>query len=483
MDPSEIDFVLHICAFFSLATTNDYRVLPPICWKGSLSDRQRKYLEHFLHGINQIALNPYLHRLWTLQEIVLAQYSRIIFGHFCIPSNVFIVAGNRHEFDGEIRIIPANFELNARVSGIIRAFRALCYRQPKQWGPNEGLVHLAAMNAHRDSTRDEDRVYALLGMITNWYGRKPIQPDYTKSVVDIYTHVTREYIEGTRSLWPLALSHLRGKYHGQLPSWVIDWTAFRSVNPKDDMRHALNQMTRLYRANANWTGELEILNGRYIELEVIKLGVVSVTSEEMAYRTLGPFLRHGLQEWTQAAYSDGVPEKYFNGEDWYRVLLRTLCGDTSHGDDMWRCEEKDIENEISLFKSIFQNEEELARDVEKRQKDPLESYKTNFGVGKALEVNCDNRRLFRLDQGLIGVVDRIVDVGDEIFLIRNCPVPCVLRKTGQKQRNPSSGLELVVMANIASCYVHGVMDGQLLGNEYADLFGDIKQRTETVLLG
>jgi hypothetical protein len=60
------------------------------------------------------------------------------------------------------------------------------------------------------------------------------------------------------------------------------------------------------------------------------------------------------------------------------------------------------------------------------------------------------------DQGLLGLVPKGTEVGDRIVIIDGCPTPFVIRSV------PDTNDHLVV----GSCYVHGIMYGEIVGGEH-----------------
>ena len=64
------------------------------------------------------------------------------------------------------------------------------------------------------------------------------------------------------------------------------------------------------------------------------------------------------------------------------------------------------------------------------------------------------RKLFRTSNGWIGVCPKAAQVGDEVFVLGNCPAPVVLRKAD----DPDVAVQ--VYRTLGHCYVHGLMYGE-----------------------
>ncbi len=70
-----------------------------------------------------------------------------------------------------------------------------------------------------------------------------------------------------------------------------------------------------------------------------------------------------------------------------------------------------------------------------------------------------SRRLFRTLDNYLGLCPVSTETDDQVWLLENATVPFILRPTP----------ELGVYRLIGECYVHGIMQGELLQNEAAPL--------------
>jgi hypothetical protein len=77
------------------------------------------------------------------------------------------------------------------------------------------------------ATDKRDKVFALLGLTTNWQEQPSVLPDYTKSIADTFIHTTVDNIRRSGSLSVLA-GELEAVFNRKrlenLPSWVMDWS-------------------------------------------------------------------------------------------------------------------------------------------------------------------------------------------------------------------------------------------------------------------
>jgi hypothetical protein len=105
---------------------------------------------------------------------------------------------------------------------------------PKYWRRRSNISHLGSNQGHRPFTElvrqtrfskcsdPKDRVYALFSMAPVEEGII-IEPDYTKSVHEVYTELFMNRLEHTKSLRLLRFCELRQPCQG-MPTWVPDWS-------------------------------------------------------------------------------------------------------------------------------------------------------------------------------------------------------------------------------------------------------------------
>lgn len=77
------------------------------------------------------------------------------------------------------------------------------------------------------ATDKRDKVFALLGLTTNWQGLPPLLPDYKCSTAITFTNMTINNIRRAVSLSVLAgdlEDVLNRKRESAIPSWVMDWS-------------------------------------------------------------------------------------------------------------------------------------------------------------------------------------------------------------------------------------------------------------------
>jgi hypothetical protein len=76
----------------------------------------------------------------------------------------------------------------------------------------------------------------------------------------------------------------------------------------------------------------------------------------------------------------------------------------------------------------------------------------NADIAMCILRGTTRKRMFRTDTGYLGLAHRSVEVNDRVFVLMGGDTPFVLRPFGGR-----------FFGFGGECYVHGVMDGEMLG--------------------
>jgi hypothetical protein len=112
-----------------------------------------------------------------------------------------------------------------------------------------------------------------------------MMPNYSRQVLDVYIQATADHIISRQCLWPLTISVIKGGYRNSLPSWVVDWTAFRNETKYDPSHiHALE--TREYNASGSWRPiggitKISALENKYLQLNGVRIRKISAIGGAM----------------------------------------------------------------------------------------------------------------------------------------------------------------------------------------------------------
>lgn len=165
-------------------------------------------------SLDALYWRPWFTRVWVIQEISLAKEVSLICGNHRSSWRDFeTVAALVQD-----RSLTALTHVDPRRTIKLADFVS---QQAKQ-GENENLLHLLSKARDSYATDQRDKIYALLGLALQKY-KAGLNPDYSKSVEDIYTSLAIYCIEKDRNLDILNAVESDGYRLASLPGWVPDW--------------------------------------------------------------------------------------------------------------------------------------------------------------------------------------------------------------------------------------------------------------------
>jgi len=181
----------------------------------------------------------YWKRMWIVQELVLAETALILCGgdevdldHLRFAVTVWDGLGMlkvEDLIDPETQLqLNMAYASSANLGSLqtvfkLRLQRRLAAESRQPYTPD--VLNLVRLTRSSQATDPRDKIFAVYGML----GKQayPVEPDYTKSVEDIYTRFAVEQIRksGSLDILPLAESSRSGSNLGLgLPSWVPDFS-------------------------------------------------------------------------------------------------------------------------------------------------------------------------------------------------------------------------------------------------------------------
>ena len=283
---------------------------------------------------------------------------------------------------------------------------------------------------HHDATDPRDKVYGILGMVSPRASAR-LLPDYARDLVDVYTDVVQYQLETSGYEGKLDFLGADGLPEGGitgLPSWLPDWRhrdryhlplrkflQDEASTPRPGRRHASESTVYAASGTADALLRLNLpladiarVDGRSLRVKGYRVGYlydVQPVFEPGRLEVMDTW-RHALREGA-----------YFTGESEAGAFNRLVTADVHH----------DVRVEPS------------AQDI-----DPED-----------VLVACSGRRLARVVQrdwnadGL-ALAPPCAREGDQVFVLLGGQVLYVLRPVGGSYRF------------LGECYVHGLMDGEVL---------------------
>ena len=184
---------------------------------------------------------PYWKRLWTIQEISVANKAILCCGSHAVrwedlqaAAALLAVLATYHIAPDQRKLVQTHRDLIHPYDPLRCYFpRALVLNSALQNAQMDGLSLIDALSFTCDDTDlvasdPRDRIYALHGMLAK-QERDAISIDYTISHLELFKQVSTQMLAdyGPQTLTFAGLE--RRSTSCQLPSWVIDWTCTRSL--------------------------------------------------------------------------------------------------------------------------------------------------------------------------------------------------------------------------------------------------------------
>ncbi|KAI0842996.1 heterokaryon incompatibility protein-domain-containing protein [Hypoxylon sp. FL0890] len=496
---AELDPMAVVLSFFAQALRNSDRVkldeygVPEVDLLGFPS---QKSPEHKILGafFNQ----PYFHRVWIVQEAVLAREAKVLVGPWELDWKPFaeavhiLDAGNlRNPFTLQLRVTGVTSEESS--SGVdIPAALYLCQiqRLPDR---KESLFPLLNKSRTRKATKDADHVFAVLGLAgdvanATELSQKLVAVDYEKPVAQVFRDATWFIMLSHATLRPLAAAEFsEGRRISDCPSWVPIWSEPRRTAGIDyEFFHAdADQKFRMEKVeNAN---ELKVFGYSFEPIVTVSSGLVDEkapirTEDELiewhypprqgeidfvksAWSLITDFYRSVLngsnsaEATTQDSTSQlSIPTYYASDEGVFEAFVRTLSVQMT--DSSLDSEGDDSEDMVNSAEAWFQQSLGWSSHPASLFTKIWHTVRDKWypGAGMLFQASllraCVGRKFFLTARGFIGIGPASMKPDDLVVVILGVPVPFVVRKTGTQE---SQNYIL-----IGECYVDGIMNGELV---------------------
>lgn len=404
-------------------------------------------------------------RAWMLQEAVLNSNTNIRCGTVEFPIELILIISQTARFHKLPNVIlhdqyatdkdtDTDTELDRRAVGnllfieIIR--RALWFSKTENTGPTLHFLLHWSIGFHCEDQRD--KVYCLLGTAID-ATRYGIEPDYSRSLRDVYIDVAVRMLQHSTTLDLLtSVGTRRSTSLLNLPSWVPDWS---TDNDEWNGRHKpflldafeSEQMDSLncYQASRDMVSELEF------SPDQTQLTSSAVFIDTLSYIT--DSLTHvddqtKYVEWLESKSKElGNSSRY--GHETFTALWKTLTG-----------QRHDFEKDEGVFRAWWNMYRPGTYPDTFVNDDILEKYPDSetrrfvvdlFGGG--ITEHVVTRKFSITKDGNFCLVPMHAQEGDTIVLLKG-------GRTLYVVRNEGDGYLLV-----GEAYVHGLMNGEALEND------------------
>ncbi|CAI6335426.1 unnamed protein product [Periconia digitata] len=482
-----------------------------------LMDMQNSKASRILSGLQRLISSPWWRRIWVVQETVLARKATVQYGILSAPWTMLAKAATRWAQDQHSLCLDLSGTFQGH--GVLNKFSTAVLqfnetRNDHQSSAQDStLLSLLWKFRPLEATDKRDKVYALLGMTTNWQGRPPMTPDYSISASAVFLRTTINNIHRAQSLTVLAgdlEAILNRKSIAEMPSWVMDWS-LPCLSQEVSRVASLN----LYNADGGLTGPVRThRKDPILEIEGVYLDPVVVVGNVSRHTQVSD--THAvLREWrllsrAQEQKRGRYPVTWDTYED---AFWRTLIGDQVYDNsniDSHHLPAPYDENSFHVDTSMDENrtgqpnrrratpDDEnsfrawhmwsrcITRDTIDRRAF-LSERDLSEGISSihyALKTTTASRRFFITQSGFMGIGPRTTRIGDEVYVVKNSRVPFLLRRRFERRRafrekdwyslirGHSSGPAIkpdkaskekkLCHRLVGDCFVYGVMDGVVL---------------------
>jgi hypothetical protein len=469
--------------------------------------RKTSFLNYYARSY---VLSEQWNRIWVVQEVILPSAATLIYGRFSAPLRMYADASSnlkRHMSSCCASVITTTNRATTSIEKFCQKISEVVEAE-NLWSRKDNitLVTLFRLFFWRDATDDRDKVYGILSLVTDWGNGAAIAPDYTISPNELYQEVAIKSIQISGSLAilsyrsPLAYNSRRREIKNmeeglrnagkpspepveiETPSWADlenqHGISYRKPTLEGIMRASLFDASAgkpAPRAPLRYTCSPKLTKTRVLTVSAVYVGTInSETSHSILVNT-----RQSIQASKiplPAKPGDLLNEPYITGGNEYDALWRTLCADTffQRGGGTGGAD-----GGTALFRRATQGDviamqawrrwidrTSMAKPLPPPQ-DPSSSEEDALiaDADRAIRSVCLLRHCIKTDTKYMGMVPCGAKSGDEVFVLLGSSTPFALHPLGEVAVEGLGDRRCYTV--IGECYVHGIMDGELVKKPHA----------------
>jgi Heterokaryon incompatibility protein (HET) len=331
------------------------------------------------------------------------------------------------------------------------------------------------------STDPRDMVYGILGLSEDIVNNQ-ITARYDLSTREVYMQTTLKLIHKTKSLfmlgqaqiamWKPANSGLKtAQLASWIPSWVPDWSLKRREFGYSSETRCRSRVERerLFKASGGSRTKFHLINESILRLRGVKVDTVATLHK--VWKSAGseyiPNLDF-LNKWASGTGDDNY-HSLTNKSSSYRTSLNgAYIGGGDRVTAFWKSWVHDV-HPVDEVEKVRRCDATFVPTCEQWRKTIAGSAHSTFPFKELVSFTTFiNIRLVLTLDGFIGLGNAMIEPGDEIYILAGGTHPFVLRRSENK---------LDHYRIVGEVYVHGLMDGEVLTEEY----GSAKRRSPGLL--
>ncbi|CAI9637141.1 unnamed protein product [Alternaria burnsii] len=421
-----------------------------------------------IRAAKTLQFNPWWTRIWVIQETVLARHANVVYCNITIPWTVITnsvdysfahhsqcckVTRLSLPFRQRVIMISLEIAINNGV-GFLKKIR--------QQGKKLSLVVIMRRTSTFVATDVRDKVFAILGLVTDWQGNPPTVPDYNLSPKEVFIQATIRDIQGASSM--KALIGMSMPPTLGVPSWVLETSPMSQLDTST-AHHRFLQST-MYSAAGDTKAKI-------VREEDILL--IDAFEPSHAVSQVGPLVFDGPRSWQAVINAINAcqqmvevdqqtrllyPEKKRREEVFWRTTTGDCCvlhlsNDTvtgeekAYGGTLRRFGDVDVAALAAGFLGYIESEvvgSKMESTKCNDHFDRIDAFKTSW-VHESW-----HRRFFITQDGHMGLGPPQMLPGEKIAILLGGSVPFCLRTVPDA---PKGHYTLV-----GDTYVHDLMDGE-----------------------
>lgn len=385
-----------------------------------------------LSSIIELLSRPWFERLWVLQEAYLGRANAIV---MCGNQTIPWTSLNKAIFCMNSKEVPYSAPPN---------FDKTLTRVAKTFADRDDIPFADLINGTQycKCLDPRDRIYAIQSILAGRERKMGLEPDYTKTVSEVYQEFLLRYIDNTRCLNLLADARISKE--NKWPSWVPNWSI-----PRTSVR-----LTWGY-------GGSESLAVTEFNGGELRVTGVSVTSIKRVVLFDSGSLRGGrvqsrIRELRRVFSDCGFTNQSVYDSAHIKAICETICNNRfldSHLPGL--LEFPPMRKAERMLRKMLQSPHHTFQYI--GNGDDL-----NFLMAAAF--TCDDRAFVMLENGHVGLAPTSAQVGDIMTVFLGCWSAMVLRPI-QNDRYKVVG----------EGYCQGVMSGEALLGEFPGNFRLVKR--------
>ncbi|KAH0537545.1 hypothetical protein FGG08_005680 [Glutinoglossum americanum] len=447
---------------------------------------------------------PYWRRTWIIQEAVLATKARVYYGAHIIPLAVLLLAQanlNEHyhgccskwgvDAHGSRFTFWTSFEEN--MSTLQHMAKLVVARHPSNESGSGMTIYDVVSGGldRRQATDPRDHIYGLLGLVTKW-GTERIVPDYSLTVSQVYARTAFKIMKDSGSLFLLTWNEReRNKLLG-LPSWANDWSWHGLFNPNP-------YPWSFFDAAKGQSAFLELRRDSVLAVRGVRVDRVSKIGPVRTWEWYPPQeLVKTMKHWRAIAgihdQAGSIEDSQDLDERFWRVVFadtidssqgrRATLGDIDTIRAWWAWLQstsgssslRELSQETMAKGLLFGTKPAMMLGGETSEWATLPCPEKFHNIMKTFHERTRSRKFLLTEGGRMGTGPATIRdgnevlLGDEIYILNGSKVPFVLRPVNAALVSEAGKADRSVpgYSLIGTCYVHGVMDGEVLNSLHAE---------------